>query len=71
MGPMAQDFYAAFGVGKDEKHISSSDVNGVAIASIKALNEKLETQVEKLEEENKRLKDKLTEIEALIKRLNQ
>jgi Chaperone of endosialidase len=37
IGPMAQDFAAAFGVGEDDKHINVVDANGVAIASIQAL----------------------------------
>jgi len=38
VGPMAQDFYAAFNVGEDDKHITSIDEEGVALAAIKALN---------------------------------
>src|SRR6202034_3503632 len=38
VGPMAQDFYAAFGVGEDDKHITSIDEDGVALAAIKALH---------------------------------
>jgi len=38
VGPMAQDFYAAFGVGADNKHITSIDEDGVALAAIKALH---------------------------------
>jgi hypothetical protein len=38
VGPMAQDFYAAFRVGEDEKHITSIDEDGVALAAIKALH---------------------------------
>jgi len=37
IGPMAQGFAAAFGVGEDDKHINFVDANGVAIASIQAL----------------------------------
>jgi hypothetical protein len=37
MGPMAQDFYAAFRVGEDDRHITSIDEDGVALAAIKAL----------------------------------
>jgi len=37
VGPMAQDFYASFGVGEDDKHITSIDEGGVALAAIKAL----------------------------------
>jgi hypothetical protein len=35
---MAQDFYAAFGVGEDDRHITSIDEDGVALAAIKALH---------------------------------
>jgi hypothetical protein len=38
VGPMAQDFYAAFGVGADDKHITSIDEDGIALAAIKALH---------------------------------
>jgi hypothetical protein len=38
VGPMAQDFYAAFKVGEDDKHITSIDEDGVALAAIKALH---------------------------------
>ena len=39
VGPMAQDFYAAFKVGEDDKHITSIDEDGVALAAIKALHQ--------------------------------
>lgn len=39
IGPMAQDFYAAFQLGGTEKGISSIDTAGVALAAIQALNE--------------------------------
>jgi len=37
IGPVAQDFYAAFGVGEDEKYISTIDADGVALAAIQGL----------------------------------
>ena len=37
IGPMAQDFYAAFAVGEDDTHITTSDADGVALAAIQAL----------------------------------
>jgi hypothetical protein len=40
VGPMAQDFYAAFGVGEDDRHITSIDEDGVALAAIKGLNKR-------------------------------
>ena len=39
MGPMAQDFYAAFGLGVDERGIDTIDADGVALAAIKGLSE--------------------------------
>ena len=41
MGPMAEDFFTAFGLGGSDKGISSVDTAGVALASIQALNQKL------------------------------
>jgi len=38
VGPMAQDFYAAFHIGEDDRHITSIDEDGVALAAIKALH---------------------------------
>jgi hypothetical protein len=37
IGPMAQDFHAAFGVGEDDRHISTVDADGVALAAIQGL----------------------------------
>ena len=39
VGPMAQDFYAAFGLGNTDKGIATLDSSGVALAAIKALME--------------------------------
>ena len=62
VGPMAQDFYAAFGVGEDDKHITSIDEDGVALAAIKALhaeNGALHAHVAVLDVENARLRARL------------
>ena len=37
IGPMAQDFYKAFGLGLDDKHITTIDEGGVALAAIQGL----------------------------------
>jgi trimeric autotransporter adhesin len=42
IGPMAQDFYRAFGVGEDRRHIASVDADGVALAAIKGLTKKVD-----------------------------
>jgi len=44
LGPMAQDFYAAFAIGPDDKHITTVDESGVALAAIQGLNQKLQEQ---------------------------
>ena len=49
MGPMAQHFYAAFGLGVDEANLAPLDVRGVALASVKALLSRVETDAETLE----------------------
>ncbi|MDR6805098.1 hypothetical protein J2Y45_002594 [Dyadobacter sp. BE34] len=62
MGPMAQDFYAAFGldgIGNDTT-INSSDIDGVNMAAIQAL----EKRTRQLQEENDELKAKLEAMDA-------
>jgi hypothetical protein len=62
LGPMAQDFYAAFAVGMDDRHICAVDADGVALAAIQGLNQKLET-------ENAELKARLEKLERLVESL--
>ncbi|QGX96788.1 tail fiber domain-containing protein (plasmid) [Roseovarius faecimaris] len=53
MGPMAQDFHAAFGLGASDKGISSLDTSGVALAAIQALaseNAELKARIARLED---------------------
>ena len=37
IGPMAQDFAAAFNVGEDDKHITTIDADGVSLAALQGL----------------------------------
>ena len=39
VGPMAEDFYRAFGVGSDDKHIAPGDQAGVALLAIQGLDQ--------------------------------
>jgi hypothetical protein len=41
IGPVSQDFRAAFGVGSDDKSIAMVDADGVALTAIQALNSKV------------------------------
>jgi endosialidase-like protein len=67
IGPMAQDFYAAFGLGDDDKHISTIDPAGVALVAIQELAK--ENGV--LKDENATMKNRLTEMEDRLVKLEQ
>lgn len=72
IGPMAQDFRAAFGVGRDEKHITSVDADGVALAAIQGLNQIVREQraaIEKLEARNHELEERLAGRLAALEKL--
>ena len=57
IGPMAQDFHAAFQLdGADDKHISVVDEGGVALAAIQGLNQKLESEAQTKDAEIRALK---------------
>jgi len=52
VGPMAQDFYKSFGFGESDTTITTTDIDGVNLAALKALNEKsilLEESVRKFD----------------------
>jgi hypothetical protein len=77
MGPMAQDFHAAFGLnGDDDKRIGTLDADGVLFAAIQGIHEKtrklesdataLANQVDKLAAENRDLRKRLERLEAGI-----
>jgi hypothetical protein len=69
MGPVAQDFYAAFGLGQDELHIASLDSSGVALAAIQGLYELSQeqaTRIQALEEENGSLQQRLDDLETRV-----
>jgi hypothetical protein len=67
IGPMAQDFHAAFGLnGGDDKHISVVDEGGVALAAIQGLNQKLEQQDKDKDAEIRELKQRLEALEKTV-----
>jgi hypothetical protein len=55
IGPTAQDFHAAFGLGSDDETIGTVDADGVALAAIQGLNEKVEEKDARLAELESRL----------------
>jgi hypothetical protein len=73
VGPVAQDFHAAFGVGMDDKHIATVDADGVALAAIQGLNQKVEEQRSELKHKEREITDlkaRLIALERIISSLN-
>jgi hypothetical protein len=69
VGPMAQDFHAAFGLGEDDKHITTVDRGGVALAAIQGLNQKVEEEGAALKAKDVRiaaLEQDVAELKALV-----
>jgi Chaperone of endosialidase/Head domain of trimeric autotransporter adhesin len=72
-GPMAQDFYAAFGKDKygtigNDTTINSADFAGVSFIAIQAL-EKRTKKIEQLEKENALLKNDTNDMKAMLLQL--
>ncbi len=73
MGPMAQDFYAAFGLGLGDKTIDTIDPDGVALAAIQGLNTELEerlaekdAEIAELRSASEDLRQRLERLEGLV-----
>lgn len=68
IGPMAQDFEAAFGLnGGDSNHINTVDAQGVTLAAIQGLNARLEqkdTQIKALEGKLSALEARFSALES-------
>lgn len=50
LGPVAEDFHAAFGLGKSNRYIAPTDMAGVALASVKALQEEIKLRDQRIEQ---------------------
>jgi hypothetical protein len=64
LGPVAEDFYQAFGLGQTDKTVALSDVAGVALAAVKALQD----QVQQRDARIQSLEQRLSELEARLAR---
>jgi hypothetical protein len=74
IGPMAQDFYAAFGLGDDERYISTIDPDGVALAAIQGLHEMLrekDAEIAEIKKQNSDLQQRLSALEELFEKFSQ
>jgi hypothetical protein len=71
LGPTAQDFKAAFYPGRDDKHISTMEFDGVALAAIQGLNRKLEDELKAKDAEIGALKQSIAELNERLTTLLQ
>jgi len=83
VGPVAQDFYAAFGTGEDQRYIGTIDADGVALVAIQGLYEVVKEKecefedmkaqndrvISELADQNMQLGSKNAELEARLERL--
>jgi uncharacterized coiled-coil protein SlyX len=67
LGPMAQDFKAAFYPGRDDKSISTLEFDGVELAAIQGLNQKVEQQKSALKQKDAELQEVKQRLETLEK----
>jgi hypothetical protein len=69
MGPFAEDFRQAFGLGVDNRSIGLLDIDGVNFAAVKALEQRTADQARQIDElraQNAALQQRLDRLEALI-----
>jgi hypothetical protein len=72
LGPMAQDFAAAFGLGEDDKHIAPLDAAGVSLAAVQALHQEVtqkQAAIDELQKRNADLEKRLADLEAVVSKL--
>jgi len=76
IGPMAQDFHATFGVGEDDKHITTIDAHGVALGAIQGLHDllkekdarirALKAEIGVLKEQDAKVEVRFAKMEAIV-----
>jgi hypothetical protein len=81
IGPTAQDFHAAFGLGESTEHIGTLDAGGVALAAVQALESRsremqardadLMAQGDRLARENEALAEQNAALERALEHLRQ
>ncbi|HYP52033.1 MAG TPA: tail fiber domain-containing protein, partial [Pyrinomonadaceae bacterium] len=72
IGPMAEDFHAAFKLGSDDKTIGVQDAVGVSLAAVKALDERtseLQTKTDELQRKTAEVEQLRTQVHTLEQRL--
>jgi len=67
IGPMAEDFHQAFGLGEDDKHIAPGDQAGVALLAVQGLNQVVQEKDKEIAE----LKGRIETLEKTVQSLAQ
>ncbi len=68
IGPMAQDFHAAFGLGT-ERSIGLTDLGGLSLAAIQELHQQFESQLENKDAELEQLRTESAEMQQRLEAL--
>jgi hypothetical protein len=71
IGPMAQDFKGAFYPGRDDKSITTLEFDGVELAAIQGLNQKLEQSVKEKDGQIADLRRELAELRATVQKVSE
>lgn len=71
IGPMAQDFWAGFGLGPDDRHIRPGDLAGVALAVAQQLSRSLADKEARLAAQESRLAELAAQVATLSAALSQ
>ena len=72
LGPMAQDFAAAFNLGDDDRRVAPLDVAGVSLAAIQALHKQVsekDAAISELQQKNDEMAKRLADLETLVSAL--
>ena len=67
VGPTAEDFYAAFGLGGDEQSIGTVDADGVALAAIQGLHQIVKEKEKELDDAKVRIAALEELVQSLVK----
>lgn len=70
IGPVAQDFYAAFRLGQDDRYIASVDADGVALAAIQGMYQVLQEKDARIRALSAENADQRQQIQALDERIS-
>jgi hypothetical protein len=65
LGPVAEDFHAAFGLGRSDRYIAPTDEAGIALATVKALQQELHAR----DAELAHLREQMRALEQRLDRL--